>query len=164
MSFDPVLIARCTDILRQEHNLLARLAATQEVVRLAVYNREWAGLEDVLARLAEYSKEFLAMEAERERIFDEMNPRREFVSFYAVLGQLDAQTRRELGSLYRKLRLDSLKVRLANEALNHYIASARVTVSGFLDAAFPDRRGRLYTRHGAARSSDLRSLVLNQRL
>ena len=167
MNINANLVARCADILRQETALLERLAAAQEVVRNAVFAREWTDLETMLARLAAYGSDFELLEAERVRIFAEFarSPQdRESVGFYALASRLSEADRRELTELYRRLKLDALKVRLANDALATYLADARTTLSGFMDAAFPDRKGRIYSRRGRAVHPEMRSIVLDRSL
>jgi hypothetical protein len=167
MNIDSNLVARCADVLRQETALLERLAAAQEVVRNAVFAREWADLETMLARLAAYGSDFELLEAERARLFAEFannGGERESVGFYALASRLADADRRELTELYRRLKLDALKVRLANDALTTYLSDARATLSGFMDAAFPDRKGRLYSRRGRTVHPEMRSIVLDRSL
>jgi hypothetical protein len=45
-----------------------------------------------------------------------------------------------------------------------YLNEARLLVAGFLDAAFPDRKGKIYSRRGVQVQADMRSMVLNKQL
>lgn len=168
MEMQASVVERCADVLRQETALLERLSAAQDVVRTAVFARDWADLESMLARLDAYALDFELLEAERERVFREFAPsgtgEGESVGFYAVASRLPPTDRRTLTELYRRLKLDALKVRLANDSLTTYLAEARATLAGFMEAAFPDRRGRLYSRRGKAVDSEMRSIVLDRRL
>jgi hypothetical protein len=160
-------VARCADVLRQETALLERLSAAQEVVRNAVFAREWVDLETLLARLAAYGNDFELLEAERSRLFAEFSNtgnEREGIGFYALASRLADADRRELTELYRRLKLDALKVRLANDALTTYLQDAKATLSGFMDAAFPDRKGRIYSRKGKAVHAEMSSIVLDRSL
>ncbi len=152
-------------VLRREVALLERLAAAQQIVREAVFAREWANLEAVLKRLSAYGEEFEDLDRERVRLFKVFRDGQpEAIGFYAMASQLDSVRKRELTDLYRRLKLDVLKVRLANGSLAAYLDEAKSLVGDFLAAAFPDRKGRLYSRRGAAVASDMSSLVLNQTL
>ncbi|GAB1481619.1 hypothetical protein MASR2M78_04340 [Treponema sp.] len=168
MKMEENLVARCMDVLKQETALLERLAAAQELVRQSVFAREWADLETMLSRLSSYGDEFVLLEAERERLFSEISGlfggERESISFYSLASRLPLNERKELTELYRRLKLDTLKVRLANEALTSYLSDARSTLSGFMDAAFPDRKGRIYSRRGKTVHSEMRSIVLDKSL
>ena len=164
MDHKTALIPACAAILRREIALLERLAAAQEVVRQAVFGRDWTDLEAMLGRLDAYSREFGAMEAERVETFRVLGGRRDGGDFYAVIARLPETERRLLADLHRRLKLDALKVRLANDALTNYLAEARSTVGAFLEAAFPDRRGKLYSRRGTAVPAEMRSLVLDRSL
>ncbi|MFA6506596.1 MAG: flagellar export chaperone FlgN [Treponemataceae bacterium] len=157
------LVARCADVLRQETALLERLAAAQEVVRNAAFARDWSNMESLLTRLKEYGSEFELLEAERDRVFAEFGESSGgSVGFYSVASRLDPTSRKELTELYRRLKMDTLKVRLANDALSTYLSAARSTLTDFLDAAFPDRRGKLYSRRGSAVHPEMRSIVLDR--
>lgn len=157
------LVARCADVLRQEIALLERLGAAQEVVRNAAFARDWANMDALLARLGQYGTEFDLLEAERARVFAELGDgQREPGGFYAIAARLDPASRKDLTELYRRLKLDTLKIRLSNDALSAYLAAAQATLSGFLDAAFPDRRGKLYSRRGSAVHSEMSSIVLDR--
>ncbi len=159
-------VMECVQVLKQETALLERLAAAQEVVKNAVFTREWADMETMLGRLDAYGQEFVAMEQNRERIFADLGrffgPDSMHTGFYAWASRLAPAERRELTDLYRRLKLDTLKVRLANEALTYYLADARATITGFLEAAFPDRKGRLYSRQGTQVHAEMRSIVLDR--
>lgn len=159
------LVGRCADVLRRETALLDLLAAVQDTVRKAVFAREWTDLDALLAKLESYGADFEALEAERARLFGEFGGQeREPVGFYTLVSRLGPEDRRELTELYRKLKLDTLKVRLANDALSSYLRDARATLTDVLDAAYPDRRGRLYSRRGAPVHPEMSSIVLNHAL
>jgi hypothetical protein len=53
---------------------------------------------------------------------------------------------------------------LENDALTHYLDGARAVVADFLEAAFPDRHGKIYSRQGTRIHADMRSMVLNRQL
>jgi hypothetical protein len=76
--------------------------------------------------------------------------------------RFDPVRRSELGAIYRSLKLEALKLRLANESLLEYLNEIRTTMAGFFEIAFPEMGGKLYTRHGIPVSRDMRSIVLNQ--
>lgn len=163
MKHESLTAARCYDVLRQEIALLERLSSSQEIVKNAVFTRDWADLDSMLARLGEYGTEFELLEKERVRIFSELcGGSGERVPFYAVAARMDDSRRRELTDLYRRLKLDVLKVRLANDSLSTYLNEARATMTGFMEAAFPDRKGNLYSKKGSKVESEMRSLVLDR--
>ena len=60
--------------------------------------------------------------------------------------------------------METFKIRLTNDTLLRYLNEARATAAAFLEAAFPDLKGRLYSRRGTQVPADMRSMVLNQRL
>jgi hypothetical protein len=156
----------CILILRQEIALMEKITSLQLLVRTAVMNREWVDFESLLNSLGEISGEFESLEFERERIFsgfaERTGSKDEPAGFYSLASRLPDTERRELTELYRRLKLEHIRIRLANDSLMGYLKEARTTVAGFLEAAFPDRKGRLYSRRGTQIPSDMRSMVLNR--
>lgn len=153
---------RCRQMLRSQIDLLCRLQATQEIVKTAVLNREWEGFESLVARMDDYAQEYQSMQAEHRRNYSLLGFNLGVGSFYQFIGRFSAQERRELSELYRKLKIEALRVKLLNDNLAAYIQQARLTLTSFLDVAFPDRRGRLYSNRGKSRQSDMTSLVLDR--
>ncbi|MCA1949283.1 MAG: flagellar export chaperone FlgN [Treponema sp.] len=168
MSEIEILSVQCISVIQKEIALLERLGAAQDVVSQAVYARDWADLDALFKRLEEYGKEFEMLEQERSKLFSELGKKLGFTDekpgFYNITSRLSPELRRQMTDLYRRLKLDVLKIRLANENLNHYIASNRMVISDFLQAAFPDRKGKLYSRHGREVHSEMRSIVLDRSL
>jgi hypothetical protein len=158
----------CLLILKQEHELLQQIGGLQNSVKNAITNREWTDFEEHLGSLASIGDEFEALDLERIQIFTNFSKQLGFnhegVGFYNFVARLPEPERRELSELYRRIKMQTLEVRFANDSLTEYLNEAQTLVSGFLEAAFPDRRGKLYTRQGTQAAPDMRSMVLNQSL
>ncbi|GHT58643.1 hypothetical protein FACS1894109_13210 [Spirochaetia bacterium] len=159
----------CSSILERECGLLRELESLQKLVWDAVTSREWTDFEAHISRLNNFSAEFNVLEAERMKILAEFqgnvpnapHASGEETRFYAMVSQFPDAERNELTKRYRELKSETLRVRISNDSLLTYLAEAKSTVAGFLEAAFPDRRGRVYSRSGAAVPADMRSMVLN---
>ncbi|MDR2020321.1 MAG: hypothetical protein LBQ14_06115 [Treponema sp.] len=155
-------------ILTGEIGLLEKIALIQMQVKNAVINREWADFELLLDTLGKFSAEFETLEEERIRLFADLLPQKdgkgEGAGFYAMISRFSAEERKALTGLYRQLKMETFKIRLANDTLLRYLNEARTTVTAFLEAAFPDRKGRLYSRRGTQVPADMRSVVLSRRL
>ncbi|MFP3089189.1 hypothetical protein LQZ21_02555 [Treponema sp. TIM-1] len=153
------------DILERETAVLRKIAALQDSVRTAVMNRDWADFELLLNALQEYGDQFESLESERVRFFSvpgETSPGNdENVGFYALTTRLPEAERTALTAAYRTLKMETLRMRLINNSLTEYLNEARTAVAAFLEAVFPDRKGRLYSRRGIQRPADMRSMVLN---
>jgi hypothetical protein len=162
----------CKAILLNEFELVRRAASLQDLIERAVKSREWTGFEDHFDALRAVEGELAALEQEREALFAEWSGPAENASgpgddkgrFYAFAAALPFEERRELTAIYRSLKLESLKLRMAGEALTSYLSDMRSTLTGFFELAFPDRGGRVYTRQGTPISHDMRSMVLNRRM
>ncbi|MDR2740376.1 MAG: flagellar protein FlgN, partial [Treponema sp.] len=153
----------CVGILKGEIEILGKISFLQDSVRTAVMNRDWTDFESLLGALQEYARQFEVLEEERVRFFSalgETNPGiDEKTGFYAFTARLPEAERTELTAAYRKLKTETLKMRLLNNSLMEYLNEARTTVAAFLEAVFPDRKGRLYSRRGIQKPADMRSMV-----
>jgi hypothetical protein len=160
------IYAKCTAILGRETELLEQIGSLQALVRNAVINREWVDFESFLKSLGEMGAVFTELETQRIGLFSslENGVQNGETGFYYLASRLPAEERETLTRSYRELKMGIIRVRIANTSLMGYLNEAQTTVVSFLDAAFPDRKGRLYTRRGTQVPSDMRSMVLNQSL
>jgi hypothetical protein len=153
------------DILERETAVLRKIAGLQDSVRTAVMNRDWADFESLLEALREYGTQFEGLESERVRFFSALGTTSpdndEKAGFYALCARLPEAERTALTAAYRKLKMETFRMRLINNSLTEYLTEARTAVAAYLEAVFPDRRGRLYSRRGIQRPADMRSMVLN---
>ncbi|MDR1956499.1 MAG: flagellar export chaperone FlgN [Treponema sp.] len=165
---------RNVSILQLQNEVLEKIAAVQASVRDAVINREWADFESLLSTMNQYSDQFQALETERATLLTglgeeaaDLPPRgtnETAPGFYRLVSRLPEQDRNGLTEMYRNLKLRALKVRLANESLVAYLNEAKTTISSFMDAAYPERKTRFYSRWGTKVSADARSMVVNHSL
>ncbi|MDR1588403.1 MAG: hypothetical protein LBS57_13200 [Treponema sp.] len=140
------------------------------MVRRAVEARAWTDFDPLMGNLAQGSAEFEALERKREAAFAALAEKAgedgaassKEAGFYALAARLPAEERQLLTGAYRSLRLAIFRVGIENSALTNYLNGIRGIVSDFIAAAFPDRKGRLYTRRGAQVHADMRSMVLNR--
>ena len=79
-----------------------------------------------------------------------------------MTAHLPAEQRNDLTSIYRSLKLEALKLRMANDVLMGYLGSVKASLTDFFELAFPDRGGKMYTPQGTRFSHDMRSMVLNR--
>jgi hypothetical protein len=169
------MYALCSRILGQEIEALQSIAGAQQQVWEAVLKREWTGFEALLAMTGRIGAELENLEGERQGLFRELpgfsgdrdgktGETTDETGFYRLIAPLPPEERKELAAKYRELRMAVLRVKINNENLLAYIAGVRATMSAFIESAFPDRKGRLYTRRGAVAPPDMRCMVLNRRL
>jgi len=76
---------------------------------------------------------------------------------------LPVNQRNELTSIYRSLKIEAIKLRMANESLFAYLSGIKSTLKDFFDLAFPERGGKMYTKDGMHFSNDMQSIFLNRR-
>ncbi|MDR0584314.1 MAG: hypothetical protein LBG57_08225 [Treponema sp.] len=172
----------CREILLRECELVQQAGALQELIRDAAANREWTDFEGHFNALNTIEGEIAVLEKKREALFAEFDtagpsgqtknaPVSEDADgaaakgrFYVFAARLPFAERNELSAIYRSLKLASLRLRMANDALTRYLGEARGILEGFFGLAFPDRGGRIYTMRGTPISQDMRSMVLNRRM
>jgi hypothetical protein len=172
---------QCKEILLKEHEAVAAAAALQTLIQTAVLKREWTDFEAHLVKLNEMSVQIAGLERERETLFAGFEAKTEENSlnrshlpvelaggdrgrFYTLCQRFSPSERAEIGEIYRGLKLEALKLRLANDAMLEYLGEIRTTMTGFFELAFPDRGGKIYTPRGTPVSHDMRSMVLNHRM
>jgi hypothetical protein len=168
-----MIYEKCRDILMQECELIQNAAALQEKIRLAVTEREWTVFEDNLSAMNAIESKIETLETEREQlftVFETLIHQKSFSDnldakgrFYALVCMLPENQRNDLTSIYRSLKLESIKLRMANEALMSYLAGIKTTLKDFFDLAFPERAGKIYTNRGTHSLNDMSSIVLNRR-
>jgi len=168
-----MIYEKCRDILLRECELVQKAAAVQEKIRQAVTEKEWAVFEDHLSAMNAIENNIETLESEREQlftVFETLIHQKSFTEnldakgrFYALVCILPENQRNDLTSIYRSLKLESIKLRMANDALMSYLAGVKTTLKDFFDLAFPERAGKLYTNRGTHSMNDMRSMVLNSR-
>jgi hypothetical protein len=154
-------------VLERENELLGKITDAQAAVKNAVTKREWADFEAILFSMNEYKEQFESLETERLALFADTVPAAppadgNMPHFYATISHLPEDQRKDMANMYRNIKERALKVRLANDALLLYLNEAKATTNAFIKAAFPERKGGVYSRQGKKVSSDMRSMVLDQ--
>lgn len=158
-----MVFKKCREILLKESELVQMIAGLQNLIREAVLNRAWTDFEGHFSELNRLGNQFAALENEREQLFTGIRAEKgDAARFYALVMRFPPEQRSELSAIYRSLKLETLRVRMAGESLMGYIAEARSAMAGFFKIAFPDRGGNMYTPHGVPVSHDMRSMVLNR--
>jgi hypothetical protein len=155
--------------MTQEIELLKKIATVQETVRQAVLAREWTDFDWKIAQVNMLGEEFALLDAERDALFSGLAGRLETgageaPAFYALAALLPKDQQRELCGLYRAIKMETLKMRVFNETLINYLHESRTMAAAYLEALFPARGGKLYTRKGDRINGDLKSMVLNRRV
>jgi hypothetical protein len=146
------------DLLKKEIEILEKIASIQGLLKNAAVNREWTDFYSLLDQMQSQGGEFEILEAERTGLCEGVEPS----GFYTLLSRLPENDRKELSELYRKLKFETLKTRMANDTLLRYLNEGRAVIALFLEEAFPDRKGKFYSRLGKHIQTDMRSMVLNR--
>jgi len=149
-------------VLQKEIEILEKLPPIQVMLRNAVIMREWTDYEALMETIGEIGEQFEALDLEREKLFKDCACGQEPEAFYAWTSKLPAHERDELGGLYRRLKIITLQIKIANDTLMEYLREVKSTVAGILERAYPDRRGKIYSSNGTEREADMRSVMVNR--
>ena len=167
-----MIYEKCRDILLRECELVQNAAVIQEKLMSAVINREWSGFEGNINAINAIENKLADLESEREQLFtafETLTRKNTFPGaqdpkgrFYAMASLLPENQRNDLTAIYRSLKMESLKLRMANEALMTYLAGIKATFTDFFALAFPERAGKIYTSQGTHLSHNMSSMVVNR--
>jgi len=167
-----MIYEKCKDILLKEFELIQKAVFVQEKIRAAVDKKEWTVFEDSLNVMNSIESKMTNLESEREQlfyVFETLVHHQGFSEtldakgrFYKLAAMLPENQRNELTSIYRSLKLEAMKLRIANNALLTYLNEIKSTLNDFFALAFPDRCGKMYTKSGNHFSNELSSMVLNR--
>ena len=149
-------------VLLREIELLERIPPLQNMIRDAVIKREWADYELFMQSLGDIGSQFEEMEKERETLFNSFQEGQKNDSFYTWAARLPKKEQEEISALYRKLKMLTLQIKISNDTLMEYLREAKSAVSSFLEKAYPDRRGKMYSHKGLEREADMRSVMVNR--
>ena len=149
-------------ILLKEIELLEKIPPLQAMIRDTVIKREWSDYELLMQSISEIGSQFDVLETEREAVFKTVQVENEPKSFYAWAAQLPKKEQEEISTLYRKLKMITLQIKIANDTLMEYLREAKTAVNGLLERAYPDRRGKMYSHRGTEREADMRSVMVNK--
>ncbi|MDR1902242.1 MAG: hypothetical protein LBQ88_08200 [Treponema sp.] len=154
---------KCLSVLLREKELLGEITSMQAQVRQAVIDREWTDFDSMLNILNSLGDEFQTLESDRVELFKAaLDGNDEGTDFYGMIVQLQPEQRSKITEVYRNLKMEFFKVRMANDTLTTYLNEAKTVVTSFLEAAFPERRNHVYSRSGVPIPQDMRSLIVNQ--
>ncbi|MDR2964889.1 MAG: hypothetical protein LBU88_03840 [Treponema sp.] len=166
-----MIYEKCRDILLRECELVQNAVNIQEKIQQAVTNKDWVNFEDSMNIMNSIESKIEGLETEREQLFNVYETilhQKSFANnldskgrFYKLVSALPEEQRNDLTAIYRSLKIEALKLRMANDTLMTYLIGVKATLKDFFDLAFPERAGKLYTNYGTQVSHDMRSMVLN---
>lgn len=161
-----ILGERLSGIIEKEAGTFRKISSIQSLIRQAVENHEWADFEKYMAEIDALGAEFEGLEAEREELLEQamgnLPISGEKNRFYALISTFPGELRNRLADIYRDLKQEALRIRLFNESFARYLTEARALAEAFLEAAFPERWGKLYSRQGKAAPSQMQSVLFNE--
>ncbi len=139
----------------------------QRAVAGAVRARDWPALEKALERAGASAERVSSAEALRvaawEGLVYDLGLPVDSSVFRASLA-LPLEFRSTLNEAYRTLRISAMRARIENDALSGFVGSAASTLREAMEAAFPERKGRIYGRTGLPRHAGSGAMILDTAL
>jgi len=148
-------------VFNREIDLLKATFSAQEIVFRLVLDRDWENLDEKTEDVKKLGLEFTALEEERHTLLSSLGDTSK--PFYELISNLSFDEQRELSRLYRELKTQTNKMKALNDNLTAYINEAKIMATSYIEAVYPARGGKLYSRDGSRVSQDLKSIVLNSR-
>ncbi|MDR2617401.1 MAG: hypothetical protein LBC62_00900 [Treponema sp.] len=160
---------RCVQVFSQELALLKKISSVQDSVRHAVLAREWTDFDWKMAEINQLGMELGVLEQERAGLFaaltgELMGNSGQAAPFYTIVSRLPEEERRALSDLFRTIKMETIKMRAVNESFLNYLNEAKTMAAAYLEALFPARGGKLYTRKGGQAAQELKSMVFNRHI
>ena len=153
--------------MKQEISLLEEFRAKEELLRGVLKSGDWERLSELMEgmnRIADWIDSSEIKRQELYAIFCGRSRDEDEIPFYQAIAELPEDTRTECAELYRSLKFATVKIRGLTWSLDSHIRSVSETMHTVLNELFPYRKGRLYSRHGTAKTADTEPLVVNQHL
>jgi hypothetical protein len=151
--------ARCKTVLSYELDALAEVEAAQALVSEAVQHRNWVDFDASIRAVNELARRVETLEQERTALMQDAG----VCGFYEFARRFSEDGRRILCGLYRQVRLEAARTRFSADSLASYLGEARTVVSCLLEAAFPEKRGKIYGKSGVERDAKIGGVVLDRR-
>jgi hypothetical protein len=152
---------KCEAVLKAELEALSRAGAAHELVSEAVKRRDWVDFDACISVINEIGVQMEELECERIARMSGISG--EAGGFYDFALRFSEEERRILCGLYREVKIEASRMRFRAAALEAYLGGARALVSGLLEAAYPEKRGKIYGKTGEERSARLGGIVLDRR-
>ncbi|MDR2444917.1 MAG: hypothetical protein LBD44_03145 [Spirochaetaceae bacterium] len=154
-----VEFARCEAVLNAELLALAEAGKVQTLVAEAVKRRDWVDFDASIEAVNQIRARVEELERERLALMPGVNGG----GFYEFAGRFPDNERQILCGLYRQVKLEAARTRFSATALASYLGEARAIVSGLIEAAFPEKRGKIYGRSGMEQNTGFGGIVLDRR-
>ncbi|MDR0908462.1 MAG: hypothetical protein LBM77_01735 [Spirochaetaceae bacterium] len=148
-----IAYAECVSILKRELHQTAEIAALQAIIKKSVRQRQWTNFDLMMKTLKKIGSDFEKIDKNRMDILDN-------TYFYRLSLGFKPEERDILNDLYRKLKLEALRIRLENDSLLAYINESASLAEDFLKKVYPAAKGRIYGRNGTMAAPELHALEM----
>lgn len=153
--------------LQEQVDLLEQIGSCEQDMQRAVMTRDWPKLERTIEHMTGLSDGVYRCEAARTATCSALCRQfglPETAQFSVLLGHLPAQERREISSLYRRLKIAVYRIQTLTNGIGSYVSSSRQAMEQVMEEVFPAARGRIYSRDGNVRGKQPPAMVVNHSL
>ncbi|MDR0550777.1 MAG: hypothetical protein LBG72_02030 [Spirochaetaceae bacterium] len=148
--------------LHDELEALCGVSAILEQVNSALRDKRWEDYDRFMSAISAIGAKIERIENERGVLMRCKDNENGELRFYTFIADFEYAERCALGDVYRDMKKQVARIRSANNAVHDYLTAQMSLVTGIMEAAFPERRGKIYGRCGKPRNSDMRSMILNR--
>jgi hypothetical protein len=153
--------AMCRVVLEAELLALVEAGSVQTLVAEAVTRRDWVDFDASIEAINEIRVRLEQLEQERLALMPDVNV--SSGGFYSFALRFPDDERQTLCGLYRQVKLEAARARFSADSLAACLGEARTLVSCLLDAAFPEKRGKIYGKTGVERNAGFGGIVIDKR-
>jgi hypothetical protein len=151
-------------ILQDENACIEEFISQEQEVKSAMMERDWPKLERALGDLETQSGFLSVLEEKRQDLWKEIMDEGKWEqnqSFHEIMAHFPKEWRENLGSLYRQVRMNTLRLKGMTEGIDAYV---RATTAVIKEAIGPEAggKGATYNQKGSLNTAPQRPLILDQ--
>lgn len=152
-------------ILRDENQCIEEFILKEQEIKDAVMDKDWPKLERALGDLESQSSFLSLLDDRRQGIWNDILEKGQWTnhrSFYEVMSYYPRPWRQELGELYRKVKMNTLRLKGLTEGIDNYVQTTAQVIREALNQV--EGKGKTYNKTGSFNPEPHRPLVLDKSL
>ncbi|UTY31377.1 hypothetical protein [Treponema putidum] len=149
-------------ILHEQIDLIDNIYNLQKAMYQGVLDRDWQESEKNLSSLNDASVKFSHLDKKLYGLLQADENSSNEIDFYAQTKQFAPADKKQIDSLYEKLKERVFYSKIENDVFSNYVSHAQALVNGVVNIISEERNGKCYTAKGKRVNTEITSLVLNE--
>ena len=153
--------------MQRECTLLAEFHDAETTMRARIHQKDWDGLESVMAEMTTLADRLVETENARHNAFEAVRSEVEeeaSATFYQVIVHLSPEERDALAELYRTMKFSVFGIQAVSYCVDDHVRTLNDTMHEVLGELYPHRKGSIYSKSGAKLPNDANPLLIDQEL